>query len=142
LRQLINGGNALHTHVILSVAKDLKMRSLRSFVVFATQDDVTQQVYTQTLMLDDECLTEINLHTVSFVSGVAAIQRLAVNSTVIASIGYDPNVSTLEIEFKTGRIYRYFLVPEWQVAKLRAAASVGAYFNEVIRPQYPCREVS
>ncbi len=39
------------------------------------------------------------------------MERLAVNSSNLASVGYDEESSTLEIEFNSDYIYQYFGVP-------------------------------
>ena len=41
------------------------------------------------------------------------MERQSVSSSNLASVGYDPNSETLEIEFKGGTIYRYFNVPSF-----------------------------
>jgi hypothetical protein len=62
--------------------------------------------------------------------------RVAVNSTSIASIGYDRKKRVLEIEFRlSGDLYRYFDVPEEEHAALMAAESKGTYLNQVLKPR-------
>jgi len=61
------------------------------------------------------------------------VQREPVASSSIASVGYDAETSTLEIEFHNGRIYQFFGVPPQMAAALRAAPSTGAYFNKYLR---------
>jgi hypothetical protein len=70
------------------------------------------------------------------------MQRERVASSVIASVGYDPDDRILEIEFHTGRIYDYFGVAPSVHEALRAAGSLGHYFNEHIREQYEWAEVA
>lgn len=65
------------------------------------------------------------------------MDRTDVDSTTIASVGYDPGNSTLEIEFKTGMVYQYFGVPQHEHDALMAAESVGEYFSRAIRGAYP-----
>jgi hypothetical protein len=60
---------------------------------------------------------------------------------VISRLGYDGGKNLLEVEFRTGRIYQYFLVPNAAYQALRRAESIGEYFNREIRTRYPCREV-
>jgi hypothetical protein len=43
---------------------------------------------------------------------------------------------TLEIEFKSGRIYQYFDVPETVYQELMTAPSHGKFFNAYIRSVY------
>lgn len=67
------------------------------------------------------------------------MERQPVSSSNIASIGYDPNSETLEVEFlKTGRVYQYFNVPGFMYERLMQASSVGIFFNAEIKNAYPC----
>jgi hypothetical protein len=43
----------------------------------------------------------------------------------------------LDVEFVTGRVYRYLAVPEEEAQAMRAAFSKGVYFNRHIRDHYP-----
>lgn len=63
-------------------------------------------------------------------------------STVIDSVAYDAAANTLDIVFTNGRAYRYFAVPHAVHEELMAARSKGRYFNEVIRPRYPCERMA
>lgn len=63
-------------------------------------------------------------------------------SSVIESVRYDADANTLDVVFTTGRVYRYFAVPAHVHQELRAAESMGRYFNEVIRPRYPYEELT
>lgn len=64
------------------------------------------------------------------------MQRRPVNSSNIASVGFDPDRNVLEIEFKSGGIYQYLDVPQIVFNNLERASSVGRYFSEHIRDQY------
>ncbi|MFO0986551.1 MAG: KTSC domain-containing protein [Alphaproteobacteria bacterium] len=64
------------------------------------------------------------------------MDRLPVNSSSLASVGYDPASATLEIEFKSGKIYQYFDVPEHEHQALMQASSQGSYFAKHIRNNY------
>lgn len=62
------------------------------------------------------------------------MRREAVNSTSIASIGYEPAKRQLEIEFReSGDVYRYFDVPENEHAAFMAADSKGTYLNQMFK---------
>lgn len=65
------------------------------------------------------------------------MEREKFASSVIASAGYDPATQTLEVEFVSGEVYRYRLVPRRVWRELREAESAGAYFSAVIRDRYP-----
>jgi KTSC domain len=62
-------------------------------------------------------------------------------SSVIAGVAYDPRSHTLEVEFRTGRVYDYFGVPKSEYRALLNAPSLGSYFNRKIRNRYRTREV-
>ncbi len=62
--------------------------------------------------------------------------RKPVDSSNITSIGFDPYVGTLEVEFKGGSVYRYFEVPTATYQLLITAESVGKYLAANIRNKY------
>ncbi|HSQ95048.1 MAG TPA: KTSC domain-containing protein [Croceibacterium sp.] len=62
-------------------------------------------------------------------------------STVIRSFDYDPRTKTLDVEFVSGRCYRYAGAPPKVVAAFREAFSKGRFFNAHIRDAYPCEEL-
>ena len=64
------------------------------------------------------------------------MDRQQVDSSNIASIGYDPKSLVMEIEFRNGMIYQYFDVPQHAYEDLVNAASVGSHFHHNIRGQY------
>jgi len=64
------------------------------------------------------------------------MDRVAVSSSSIASVGYDPETLTLEIEFSSGLIYQYFDVPEQVYNDLRNAGSPGGYLASNIKGVY------
>lgn len=66
----------------------------------------------------------------------AHINRLAVDSTNLASVGYDRDARVLEVEFRTGSIYRYRAVPADVFADLMSAPSKGRFFAREIRDKY------
>lgn len=70
------------------------------------------------------------------------LQRERVKSSVIESLGYDTERHTLEVEFRTGRIYQYFMVPPDLHRRLMNAKSIGGFFNRRLRDVYRCDEVT
>lgn len=60
------------------------------------------------------------------------MERQPVKSTVLASIGYDPQAEVLEIEFCSGRIYRYHGVSAELHAWLMRSPHKGGIFNRMI----------
>jgi len=65
------------------------------------------------------------------------MHRESVLSSSLSEVGYDPPSQTLEIEFVTGRVYRYFDVPRDVHSDLMAAPSKGQFFNRRIRDHFP-----
>jgi KTSC domain len=64
------------------------------------------------------------------------MRRVAVDSTSIVSIGYEPRRCELEIEFsQSGDVYRYFEVPAEEYAGFMAAESKGTYLNHMFKPK-------
>ena len=65
------------------------------------------------------------------------MQREPVESSTLASVGYDENQSLLELEFRSGELYQY-LGPSRQIHhELMAAESKGRFFNQHIRDCFP-----
>jgi hypothetical protein len=64
-----------------------------------------------------------------------------VDSSNIERIGYDSQLSTLRIEFKSNRTYDYFNVPESVFNEFRQASSVGRYHATNIKNAYPYTEI-
>lgn len=60
-------------------------------------------------------------------------------STVIRSFRYRAGTRELEIEFTSGRCYRYLGVPEETALAMRQAFSKGSYFNRHIRDKFAFR---
>jgi hypothetical protein len=63
--------------------------------------------------------------------------REPVSSRSIAAIGYDDDAEALEVEFVTGRVYRYRGVSQDVFDAFRQAPSKGAFFNAHIKDAYP-----
>lgn len=64
------------------------------------------------------------------------MDRKSVQSSNIASIGYDSESQILEIEFLNGGVYQYFDVPERVYEGLIAADSHGKYLAANIKGTY------
>jgi lysyl-tRNA synthetase class 2 len=62
-------------------------------------------------------------------------------STVIRRFAYDTRSQALEVEFVSGRRYRYFDVPEETASRFAGAFSKGRFFNARIRDHFKCREL-
>ena len=64
------------------------------------------------------------------------MQRQSVESSNLRSVGYDEFLLVLEIEFKSGAVYRYYGVPSEVHHELINAESVGKYFNANVKSKY------
>lgn len=64
------------------------------------------------------------------------MNREPVQSSNLASVGYDESSQTLEVEFNNGNIYQYFDVPAAEYSELLRSESVGTYFSANIRTAY------
>ena len=63
-------------------------------------------------------------------------------STVIRRFDYLPALRALDVEFVSGRRYRYADVPEDLAEAFRSAFSKGRFFNARIRDHYRCVELA
>ena len=70
------------------------------------------------------------------------MERKAVDSSMLASVGYDPLTQTLEMEFKDGAVWQYLNVPELEYTRLIGSSSLGSYARDLIIGQYPEVRVS
>lgn len=69
------------------------------------------------------------------------MRRHRLDSTAIASAGYDAGTAVLELEFTSGEVYRYFAVPPSIHRGLHAAESAGRFFRDHIRDVYPAEHI-
>lgn len=62
---------------------------------------------------------------------------ISVDSSNLSMIRYDDETNTLEVEFRGGRVYQYFDVPQPLFEGLRdATESHGKYLNAHIKGHY------
>lgn len=66
------------------------------------------------------------------------MKMVPVISSAIAAAGYDSATRQMKIQFTSGNVYDFCLVPEEVYRGLIAASSKGAYYNEHIKDRYPC----
>ena len=64
------------------------------------------------------------------------MNRQTVDSSNLASVGYDEENQILEIEFNHGGVYQYSDVPKDEYDSLMNADSLGSYFYHNIRDVY------
>lgn len=70
------------------------------------------------------------------------MERTPVDSNSLRSVGYDAVSSELEVEFHSGRVYRFEGVPAAVYAWLMRSPGKGGLFNRMIRDRYPFRDVT
>lgn len=64
------------------------------------------------------------------------MERVPVESSSLASIGYEARTQTLELEYRNGRVYRYFDVPTAEYVALMTAESKGQQVNHRIKGSF------
>jgi hypothetical protein len=60
--------------------------------------------------------------------------RQPVQSSNLKSVGHDPQNNELEVEFGSGRVYRYSDVNVDEYAAMLGAQSIGSHFANIIKP--------
>lgn len=70
------------------------------------------------------------------------MKRLPVASDAMKEIGYDEELSHLEVMFHNGVVTRYKRVPRRVYTKLINAGSIGKFFHTSVRPIYEYEDVS
>lgn len=69
------------------------------------------------------------------------MKREPVESSNLASVGYDADNKILEIEFNHGGVYQYFDVPQDVYDELMSADSHGKYFVHNIKNNYRYQKI-
>lgn len=69
------------------------------------------------------------------------MNREPISSSNIASVGYDADSQTLEIEFASGSVYQYYNVGTGLYEQFLSAPSKGQFLNTYIRNAYPFSKV-
>lgn len=69
------------------------------------------------------------------------MDRYSVASSNIASIGYDEETETLEVEFLNGTVYQYYNVIQNMYEQLMQEGSKGRFLNTYIKNAYPYSRV-
>lgn len=70
------------------------------------------------------------------------MEMIQVDSSNLAAIGYDENTSTLTIQFKSGAIYEYYDVPQFEFDNLMGAESKGTHANQNIYKRYRQQKIA
>jgi len=69
------------------------------------------------------------------------VRRERLDSSSLASVGYDPSRQVLEVEFRNGGVYQYLDVPGEEYDELCEADSKGRYLNTEIKPNHRFRRI-
>jgi len=69
------------------------------------------------------------------------LERHAVKSVILRSVGYDDSTKILEIEFHSGLVYQYLGVPLKVYTDLMRSGEIGKYFSEKVRTQFRTKQV-
>lgn len=69
------------------------------------------------------------------------MQRQRLASSAVISAGYDPKTGELELEFRSGHVYRYAGVPEAVYLWLERIENKGGFVRRMIAGRYPERAV-
>ena len=64
------------------------------------------------------------------------MDRVPVKSSNVSSVGYDPAEKQMEVEFKSGAVYRYDEVDYDTFRALLNSPSVGSHFHRHIKGNY------
>lgn len=66
-------------------------------------------------------------------------------STTIHKVEYNEEEKAMDIEFRSGNVYRYYNVPPrmWKVFQLyiECEGSPGSFFNEYVKGQYTSEKI-
>lgn len=67
-------------------------------------------------------------------------------SSTIHKVDYNEKEKTMEIEFRSGNVYRYYDVPPrmWKIFQLyiECEGSAGSFFNEYIKNQFTSEKIN
>ena len=69
------------------------------------------------------------------------MKRVPLDSSSLASAGYDPAAHVLEVEFRNGGVYQYLEVPDDEFEEFVRSPSKGRYLNTEIKPHHPVRKL-
>jgi hypothetical protein len=70
------------------------------------------------------------------------VERLPLESRAIASAGYDAETRVLELEFSSGRVYRFREVPAGVYEWLLRVPKKGLYVSRSVTSQYAFEDVT
>lgn len=70
------------------------------------------------------------------------MERISLDSTILAWVRYLPDLRLLQVGLRTGQDYQYFEVPASTYTGLLAADSKGRYFNHHIRNDFRFQRIN
>ena len=66
---------------------------------------------------------------------------MKVDSSHLRSADYSPESKTLEVTFRNGHTYHYYLVPSATWEAFQKAPSKGTFLNQHVKPKHAARRV-
>ena len=64
------------------------------------------------------------------------MERVPVQSSNVAEVGYDQDALVMEVLFHSGSVYQYFDVPQMLFQEMLQSDSIGGFLNEHIKGSY------
>ena len=64
------------------------------------------------------------------------MERVPVQSSNVAEVGYDQDALVMEVLFHNGSVYQYFDVPQMLFQEMLQSDSIGGFLNEHIKGSY------
>ena len=64
------------------------------------------------------------------------MEHKIVKSSMISSVGYDPDLKKMEVKFKDNSVYEYHNVKEHTHKRFMNAKSLGSHLSEHITPHH------
>lgn len=70
------------------------------------------------------------------------MDRVRVRSESLKSVGYDAMSNTLEVQFKNGRVFQYYMVPPFLYSRLLEANAKGNFVENKVRYHYKFKRMN
>ena len=64
------------------------------------------------------------------------MERVPVQSSNVAEVGYDQDALVMEVLFHNGSVYQYVDVPQMLFQEMLQSDSIGGFLNEHIKGSY------
>jgi hypothetical protein len=72
---------------------------------------------------------------------VIPVERQAVKSRILRSVGYDETTKNMEIEFQNGLVYQFSDVPPKVHKELMRSEEIGKYFTDKVRSRFRTKQM-